>query len=230
MFDFLTSGSESAANVLPYFYQTADSKIFLNKQPKECPLDKKYTVPNLIIYIYRHSESSLKIKSKAVNETLFSLWQPLKFVYLGKRCTQKRSFFTNTTLVSSFSVSKENDTYPRLFIKKLINTYKRNEVKNAAAYDFIHHQLKATSMIPIISRAEGDPIFSIPMKIKTLPDYIFQEPTSTITNTYSVGRLATYNFCNMDRKVAQALTTIKKIMHEQPEDDVIRQERNILFS
>jgi len=49
-----------------------------------------------------------------------------------------------------------------------------------------------------------------------------------MTNTYFVGRLATYKYYNMDQVVAQALTTFKKIMQGQPETYINGQ--NILQS
>jgi UDP-galactopyranose mutase len=36
-----------------------------------------------------------------------------------------------------------------------------------------------------------------------------------LTNTYFVGRLATYRYYNMDQVVAQSLSTFKKIMQSE---------------
>jgi UDP-galactopyranose mutase len=38
-----------------------------------------------------------------------------------------------------------------------------------------------------------------------------------MTNTYFVGRLATYKYYNMDQVVAQSLTLFKKLMQNHPE-------------
>jgi UDP-galactopyranose mutase len=73
-----------------------------------------------------------------------------------------------------------------------------------------HHK---TSLVYEFPTAEGDPYYPIPRpenaeiykKYKTLADQ---------SETYFVGRLATYRYYNMDQVVAQALSTFKKIAAE----------------
>jgi len=64
-------------------------------------------------------------------------------------------------------------------------------------------------------KAEGDPYYPVPRPENAELYKKYQQLASSMTNTYFVGRLATYKYYNMDQVVAQALTTFKKIMQGQ---------------
>ncbi len=66
-------------------------------------------------------------------------------------------------------------------------------------------------------KAEGDPYYPVPRPENTETYKKYQQLASAMTNTYFVGRLATYKYYNMDQVVAQALTLFKKLMQRQPE-------------
>jgi UDP-galactopyranose mutase len=74
-----------------------------------------------------------------------------------------------------------------------------------------------TAIVYEYPRAEGDPYYPIPRPENAEIYKKYQQLAATLTNTYFVGRLATYKYYNMDQVVAQALTTFKKIVQEQPE-------------
>ncbi len=65
-------------------------------------------------------------------------------------------------------------------------------------------------------RAEGDPYYPVPRPENTELYKSYHQLALATTNTYFVGRLATYKYYNMDQVVAQALTNFKKIMQGQP--------------
>jgi UDP-galactopyranose mutase len=75
-----------------------------------------------------------------------------------------------------------------------------------------HHK---TSVVYEFPRAEGDPYYPIPRPENAELYKKYQQMTTSMTNTYFVGRLATYKYYNMDQVVAQALTLFKKIMQGQ---------------
>ena len=79
----------------------------------------------------------------------------------------------------------------------------QNHPKTAVVYEF--------------PRAEGDPYYPVPRPENAEIYKKYQQLAATMTNTYFVGRLATYKYYNMDQVVAQALTTFKKITQGQPE-------------
>lgn len=68
-------------------------------------------------------------------------------------------------------------------------------------------------------RAEGDPYYPVPRPENAELYKCYHQLTLTTTNTYFVGRLATYKYYNMDQVVAQALTNFKKIM-QGPDGEV----------
>jgi UDP-galactopyranose mutase len=72
-----------------------------------------------------------------------------------------------------------------------------------------------TAIVYEYPRAEGDPYYPIPRPENAEVYKKYQQLASTLTNTYFVGRLATYKYYNMDQVVAQALTTFKKIVQEE---------------
>jgi len=74
-----------------------------------------------------------------------------------------------------------------------------------------------TAIVYEYPRAEGDPYYPVPRPENAEIYRKYQQLASTMTNTYFVGRLATYKYYNMDQVVAQALSTFKKIMQGQPE-------------
>lgn len=77
-----------------------------------------------------------------------------------------------------------------------------------------HHK---TAVVYEFPRAEGDPYYPVPRPENAELYKKYQQLAASMTNTYFVGRLATYKYYNMDQVVAQALTTFKKIMQGQPE-------------
>ncbi len=72
-----------------------------------------------------------------------------------------------------------------------------------------------TSLVYEYPKAEGDPYYPIPKMENTLLYKKYQALADQLTNTYFVGRLATYKYYNMDQVVAQALTTFKKILTQE---------------
>jgi UDP-galactopyranose mutase len=74
-----------------------------------------------------------------------------------------------------------------------------------------------TAIVYEFPRAEGDPYYPVPRPENAEIYKKYQQLAATMTNTYFVGRLATYKYYNMDQVVAQSLTTFKKIMQGQPE-------------
>jgi UDP-galactopyranose mutase len=91
-------------------------------------------------------------------------------------------------------------------------------------------QHKKTAIVYEFPRAEGDPYYPVPRPENAEIYKKYQKLADTMTNTYFVGRLATYKYYNMDQVVAQALTLFKKIMQGQPEAHVNGQEKTILQS
>ena len=87
-----------------------------------------------------------------------------------------------------------------------------------------------TAIVYEFPRAEGDPYYPVPRPENAEVYKKYQQLADTMTNTYFVGRLATYKYYNMDQVVAQALTLFKKIMQGQPETHVNGQEKTILQS
>lgn len=86
-----------------------------------------------------------------------------------------------------------------------------------------------TSIVYEFPKAEGDPYYPIPKPENGLLYKKYQALADQLSNTYFVGRLATYKYYNMDQVVAQALATFKKIQNHEiskPASD----EKNILKS
>ena len=88
---------------------------------------------------------------------------------------------------------------------------------------------KKTSIVYEFPKADGDPYYPIPKAENGLLYKKYQALADQLSNTYFVGRLATYKYYNMDQVVAQALSTFKKIINQEivkPASD----EKNILKS
>jgi UDP-galactopyranose mutase len=77
-----------------------------------------------------------------------------------------------------------------------------------------HHK---TSVVYEYPKAEGDPYYPVPRPENAELYKKYQQLANTMTNTYFVGRLATYKYYNMDQVVAQSLTLFKKLMQNHPE-------------
>jgi UDP-galactopyranose mutase len=77
-----------------------------------------------------------------------------------------------------------------------------------------------TAIVYEFPRAEGDPYYPVPRPENAELYKKYQQLASSMSNTYFVGRLATYKYYNMDQVVAQALTTFKKIVQGQPENHI----------
>src|SRR5206468_4477856 len=74
-----------------------------------------------------------------------------------------------------------------------------------------------TAIVYEFPRAEGDPYYPVPRSENAELYKKYQQLAASMTNTFFVGRLATYKYYNMDQVVAQALTTFKKMMQGQTE-------------
>ena len=77
-----------------------------------------------------------------------------------------------------------------------------------------------TSVVYEFPKAEGDQYYPVPRPENAELYKKYQQLAASMTNTYFVGRLATYKYYNMDQVVAQALTTFKKIMQGQSEKNI----------
>ncbi|MDQ6757919.1 MAG: UDP-galactopyranose mutase [Bacteroidota bacterium] len=77
-----------------------------------------------------------------------------------------------------------------------------------------------TTIVYEYPKAEGDPYYPVPRPENAEIYKKYQQLTSAMTNTYFVGRLATYKYYNMDQVVAQSLTLFKKLMQRQSESHV----------
>lgn len=73
---------------------------------------------------------------------------------------------------------------------------------------------KKTTVVYEFPKSEGDPYYPIPRAENAELYKKYQTLAEQLTNTFFVGRLATYRYYNMDQVVAQALSTFKKI-HQQ---------------
>jgi len=87
-----------------------------------------------------------------------------------------------------------------------------------------------TAIVYEYPRAEGDPYYPVPRPENAEIYKKYQQLAESMTNTYFVGRLATYKYYNMDQVVAQSLTVFKKIMQGQQEAYVNGSEKTILQS
>jgi len=74
-----------------------------------------------------------------------------------------------------------------------------------------------TTVVYEYPKAEGDPYYPVPRPENNEIYKKYQQLAASMTNTYFVGRLATYKYYNMDQVVAQSLTMFKKIMQHQSE-------------
>jgi UDP-galactopyranose mutase len=75
-------------------------------------------------------------------------------------------------------------------------------------------QHRKTTVVYEFPKAEGDPYYPIPRAENADLYKKYQTLAEQLTNTYFVGRLATYKYYNMDQVVAQALSTFKKIYQQ----------------
>ncbi|MBA2562645.1 MAG: UDP-galactopyranose mutase [Chitinophagaceae bacterium] len=74
-----------------------------------------------------------------------------------------------------------------------------------------------TTIVYEYPKAEGDPYYPVPRPENTETYKKYQQLASAMTNTFFVGRLATYKYYNMDQVIAQSLTLFKKLMQRQAE-------------
>lgn len=74
-----------------------------------------------------------------------------------------------------------------------------------------------TTVVYEFPKAEGDPYYPVPRPENAEIYKKYHKLAAAMTNTYFVGRLATYKYYNMDQVVAQSLTLFKKLMQHQPE-------------
>lgn len=85
-----------------------------------------------------------------------------------------------------------------------------------------------TTIVYEYPMAEGDPYYPVPRPENAEIYKKYQQLASAMTNTYFVGRLATYKYYNMDQVVAQSLTLFKKLMQRQSETYVNGQKSTVL--
>ena len=78
-----------------------------------------------------------------------------------------------------------------------------------------------TAVVYEFPKAEGDPYYPVPRPENAELYKKYQQLAATMTNTYFVGRLATYKYYNMDQVVAQSLTTFKKISQGEKEESIV---------
>lgn len=79
-----------------------------------------------------------------------------------------------------------------------------------------------TAIVYEFPKAQGDPYYPVPRPENAELYKKYQKLADSMTNTFFVGRLATYKYYNMDQVVAQALTCFKKIMKQgQPEETYV---------
>jgi UDP-galactopyranose mutase len=72
-----------------------------------------------------------------------------------------------------------------------------------------------TTLVYEYPEATGDPYYPVPRPENELLYKKYAALANQLTNTYFVGRLATYRYYNMDQVVAQSLSTFKKIMQSE---------------
>jgi UDP-galactopyranose mutase len=72
-----------------------------------------------------------------------------------------------------------------------------------------------TTLVYEYPEATGDPYYPVPRPENEMLYKKYAALANQLTNTYFVGRLATYRYYNMDQVVAQALSTFKKIMQSE---------------
>jgi UDP-galactopyranose mutase len=77
-----------------------------------------------------------------------------------------------------------------------------------------------TAIVYEFPMAEGDPYYPVPRPENAEIYKKYQQLAMSMTNTYFVGRLATYKYYNMDQVVAQSLTLFKKLMQHHAETQV----------
>lgn len=77
-----------------------------------------------------------------------------------------------------------------------------------------------TAIVYEFPQAEGDPYYPVPRPENAEIYKKYQQLATSMTNTYFVGRLATYKYYNMDQVVAQSLTLFKKLMQHHAETHV----------
>ncbi len=77
-----------------------------------------------------------------------------------------------------------------------------------------------TTIVYEYPQAQGDPYYPVPRPENAEIYKKYQQLTLAMTNTFFVGRLATYKYYNMDQVVAQSLTLFKKLMQRQSETHV----------
>ena len=87
-----------------------------------------------------------------------------------------------------------------------------------------------TTVVYEFPKAEGDPYYPVPRPENNEIYKKYQQLAASMTNTYFVGRLATYKYYNMDQVVAQSLTMFKKIMQHQSESQLNGHKVSILQS
>jgi UDP-galactopyranose mutase len=74
-----------------------------------------------------------------------------------------------------------------------------------------------TTIVYEFPKDEGDPYYPVPRPENAEIYRKYQRLANEMTNTFFVGRLATYKYYNMDQVVAQSLTLSKKLLQSGAE-------------
>lgn len=75
-----------------------------------------------------------------------------------------------------------------------------------------------TAIVYEFPKEKGDPYYPVPRPENAELYRKYQQLAASMTNTYFVGRLATYKYYNMDQVVAQSLTLFKKLIKDTKEE------------
>ena len=129
------------------------------------------------------------------------------FNYCYGKLPYRSLFFKHETHDRQFFQSNAVINYPNEHLYTRITEFKyltgQEHSKTSIVYEF--------------SRAEGDPYYPIPMPENQEIYKKYKQLADMTSNTYFVGRLATYKYYNMDQVTGQALSLFNKLesIHRQ---------------
>jgi UDP-galactopyranose mutase len=86
-----------------------------------------------------------------------------------------------------------------------------------------------TSIVYEFPCSDGDPYYPVPQPANQQLYQRYKQLAEQAVGVHFVGRLATYKYYNMDQVTAQALSTFKKIMQEQPVTTHARSSKSMLY-
>ena len=117
------------------------------------------------------------------------------------------------------SLSFDHQTFDREQYQAapVINYPNEKEYTRVTEFKYLTGQQNAkTSVVFEYPRAEGDPYYPIPRPENAAIYARYKELAESTSGVHFVGRLATYRYYNMDQVVAQALSTSRKILGDEP--------------